>query len=83
MGDRIEKLAFNYVPFYTDVLGLVAGTQRELDKKQELGDINVRRTYVHSSCLKISSKKGTPAIMPELFPNRFASAMDSPTTNPP
>lgn len=83
MGNWGEGMAFTYVPFYTDIVGLASATRRRLVEKQELGEIKVRRSYVQSNCLKTSSKKGTPATMPGLFPNSFASAIDSPTTNPP
>ena len=76
-------MAFTYVPFDTDIFGLAARSRRGIWKNQELGEMNDRRSYVQSSCLKTSSKKGTPATMPGLFPRSFASAIDPPTTNPP
>ena len=83
MCDGREGMAFINVPLYTEIVRLAPEVERVYDREQVLGDIDVKRSYVQSSCLKTSSKKGSPATMPGLFPNNFASAVDSPTTNPP
>ena len=83
MGDWGEGVAFIPMPFYTDKVRLASGLRIEVDYGLKLGCNNFEMPYVQSSCLKTSSKKGTPATMPVLFPNNDASAMVSPTTNPP
>lgn len=72
----LEGLAFLHVPFNSAISR--SGSAEEKNKL-------MNQTYVQSSCLKISSTKGTPAktasVLP--FPRRYASRSSSPTTYPP